>query len=230
MKRTNFWFLPLLFCSALLGPSHAAYAAGLEVRYDRERDRLSVQAEQVSLTQVLGRIAAQTGVEILMDPSIEKTVSMSLKGQPLEKALKQIARGLSYVMLYDSGKKQNSTQTPRLTTMKLLPEGKQDSPNLVPVAVLNARAGRHNRSLGGGNTVYKIEPIDHNQNIPRQKRSTRNESPIPADVVAGEGQVASGDAASTAQEGVDHAKQLTRKADKKGGKRPCTSPFCAPQQ
>ncbi len=70
-----------------------AAGAGVKVTYDKQRDRLSIQAHKVSLTQVLGRVAAETGMNIRTHPDVEKTVTLQLPPQPLERALKQLVRG-----------------------------------------------------------------------------------------------------------------------------------------
>ena len=130
----------ILFGSMLLAWSMAPMLAAeniarLNVSYDRKTGLLTVEADHTPLTQILAQIAAQSGVEIIVDPSIEKEISISLPEQPLEKALKKIARGLSYAMYYDEADS-------KLVAMKILPQGKQDSGNRAPGVLFDARAGR----------------------------------------------------------------------------------------
>jgi hypothetical protein len=113
----------------------AENSARFNVSYDRQTGLLTVEADRTPLTQILAQIATQSGVEIMVDPSIEKEISISLPEQPLEKALRKIARGLSYAMYYDVGDS-------KLVAMKILPQGKQGSGNLVPASLFDARAGR----------------------------------------------------------------------------------------
>jgi hypothetical protein len=56
----------------------------------------------------------------------------------------------------------------KLVAMKILPQGKQDSGNLAPVAVFDARAGRPDGQGGGsfietGDAIHEIEPSNQNQ-------------------------------------------------------------------
>jgi type II secretory pathway component GspD/PulD (secretin) len=107
---------------------------GLNVSYDTKNDRLTVDAKSVPLTQILAQISEQSGVEILVDPSVEKELSIYLPAQPLKKALKQLARGLNYAMYYND-------EDSRLVAMKIVPKGKQVNGNLVSVTKSNARTG-----------------------------------------------------------------------------------------
>ncbi len=126
-----------------MAPMLAAENRGrLNISYDRQTGILTVEADRTPLTQILAQIATQSGVKIIVDPSIEREISISLPEQPLEKALKQIARGLSYTMHYEEVDSRNPTQGDRLVAMKILPQGKQGSGNLVPVSLFDARAGR----------------------------------------------------------------------------------------
>ena len=213
MTRANVWFLPLLFFGVLLRPLQSAHAEGMEVTYDRERDLLSVRADQVPLTQVLGRISDRSGIEILIDPSIDNKISIVISEQPLEKALKQIARGLSYVMLYGKSSNQDRSSGLRLATMKLLPEGRQNSPNLVPVAVLNARAGRSvggegNRGTRGGHGGPVSPPGRH----PEASHTSNNSAYSRRRTSSPEG-VWAKDMMSAPQNNDDRAKQLREKTD-----------------
>ncbi|MHC4639491.1 MAG: hypothetical protein ACYTBV_18645 [Planctomycetota bacterium] len=108
---------------------------GLNVSYDTKNDRLTVDAKSVPLTQILAQISEQSGVEILVDPSVEKDINIYLPAQPLEKALKQLARDLNYAMHYDKAES-------RLVAMKIVPQGKQTSSNFVSVTKPTARGGR----------------------------------------------------------------------------------------
>lgn len=196
MQSTKFWFLSLLVCSALPGPSIIVHAAGLEVHYDQKRDRLSVQADQEPLSRVLAVIAAKARVNILMDPSINKTVSLRLAPQSLQKALQKVCKGLSYVIEYHTDVQQRSV----VSGLRLLPQGKQDTGQLVPVAVLNARAGRHDAVLsdisavGGGNIVDGSGSSLHGQERITEKRSAK-EAVAPVEVTTATGPAGNDDGA-----------------------------------
>jgi hypothetical protein len=137
--RPLFWGLVLV---AFVGPT--AFAGGPEVIYDKATDRLSVQADMVSLEGLLARIALLSGVEFLMDPEVEQPVSITLKDRSLEKGLKKIMQALDlrYAMIYQKKEGQDQSAEPLLISMKIVPEGKENNPNLnlVPVVDVNGEA------------------------------------------------------------------------------------------
>ena len=105
------------------------------VRYDGRSDQLSVQARQVSLLQLLGEISLQTGVEILMDPAAEKIVTADFEKKTLEDGLRQMTRlhNLNTALSYADPKAGSQRKTPLVISMKVLPQGKSSSTNLLPV-------------------------------------------------------------------------------------------------
>jgi len=115
-----------------------AYAGKVLVDYDASQDLVKIQASNASLTQVLAEIASKTNIIIRIDPAVEKKISTNLPPQPLRQALQKVVKGLSYVIEYKIDEKQQTV----ISGMKLLPKGKQDSGQLVPVSVLNARASQ----------------------------------------------------------------------------------------
>jgi len=70
------------------------------VSYDKASDRLSVVADDASLKMVLGRIAQQSGIEVLFDDKAEESVSLDVQSETLESGLKQILRGRNHMMRY----------------------------------------------------------------------------------------------------------------------------------
>jgi hypothetical protein len=129
------WGLLLVFFVA-----HTVCAGNPEVIYDKATDKLSVQADMVSLDGLLARIALLSGVGFLMDREVERPVSITLEELPLEKGLKKIMQDLNlrYAMIYE--KKEG--QEPLLISMKIVPEGKENIPNLklMPVVDVNGEA------------------------------------------------------------------------------------------
>ncbi len=117
----------------------------IAIEYDQQRDKISIQAQNASLTSVLSEVAQKTNITIRVDPAVEKTVNFQLPPQSLQQALQKVVKGLSYVIEY----KTNAEQRAVVSGLRLLPKGKQDSGQLVPVSVLNARAGQSSRP--GGN-------------------------------------------------------------------------------
>jgi len=158
LRTINNLLISMLFVLCVTPMLCAENVPGLNVSYDQKEDLLTVDANFVPLTHVFAQIATQSGIEIIVDPSIEKDISIYLPPQPLENALKQLARDLNYAMQYDNAGS-------RLVAMKIVPQGKQDSGNFVSSATKpNIRSGRldglgdgNNETIGGGS-----RDIDYN--------------------------------------------------------------------
>jgi len=138
-RRSFIWGLMLVM---FVGST--AFAGGPEVIYDKATDKLSVEAGMVSLKGLLARISLMSGVEFLMDPEVEQSVSITLKDCPLEKGLRKIMRTLNlrYAMIYQKEAGQNPSAEPLLISMKIVPEGKENNPNLIlaPLVDVNGEA------------------------------------------------------------------------------------------
>jgi len=121
-----------------------AFAEGPEVTYDRATDMLTVGADRVSLKGLLSRITLLSGVEFLIDPEVEQPASITFKDCSLENGLKKIVQALDlrYAMIYQKKKGQDQSAEPLLISMKIVPEGKQNNPNLIlePVVDVNGEA------------------------------------------------------------------------------------------
>ena len=117
------------FCLAVFLAAQVSLASSgeIELSYDKQQDRLSIQAHQASLTQVLGRIAAETGMNIRIHPDVQATITLQLPPQPLERAIKQLVRGLSYILEYRTPPGSNKATKSRLVGILLLPKGKHSS-------------------------------------------------------------------------------------------------------
>lgn len=147
-----------LLLSALFLPA-AAIAADMrpQVRYDSAADRLTVVAQEIPLSTLLAHIAVTSGIEILMDPAADRPVSITLRDQRLEVGLKQLVRGLSYAMFYESKPFEGSKPSPPLLiAMKVLPQGKEDSTALAPVVTLEKEARA--RAVAPGSTARPSGP------------------------------------------------------------------------
>jgi hypothetical protein len=114
--------------------------AAQEVRYDAATDRLSLDVQDRSLTDVLARIARQSDVEILMDPSVERPVTASLQDQPLETVLGNLTRGMNAVMIHDERDLPGQGRQAVLVRMELLPSGETNTALLRPVLSPEAEA------------------------------------------------------------------------------------------
>ncbi len=139
------WLRPLLWGLVLVAfVVQIASAGEPEVIYDKATDRLSVEADMVSLEGLLARIALLSGLEFLMDPEVEQPVSITLKDRSLEKGLKKIMQTLDlrYAMIYQKKEGQDQSAEPLLISMKIVPKGKENNPhlNLVPVVDVNGEA------------------------------------------------------------------------------------------
>ena len=146
MNKPHLHVLLKILPGLFLFLSSTAYAGNVLVDYDASQDRIQVQASNASLTQVLAEIASKTNITIRIDPEVEKIISTNLPPQALQQALQKVVKGLSYVIEYNIDEKQQTV----VSGLRLLPKGKQDSGQLVSVAVLNARAGDSVRDKDGG--------------------------------------------------------------------------------
>jgi hypothetical protein len=120
--------------------SPALPSAGQEVRYDAATDRLSLDVKDRSLTDVLARISQQSDVEILIDPAVERPVTVSLQDQPLESVLGNLTRGMNAVMIHDERDLPVQGRQPVLVRMELLPKGQTNTALLRPVLSPEAEA------------------------------------------------------------------------------------------
>jgi Subtilase family len=76
-----------------------AYGVGLEVRL--LGDRLSLNAEQVSLQEILLHLS-DYGIRIQIDPQINPAVTASFENRDIQKALESILKGLDHVLIWGS--------------------------------------------------------------------------------------------------------------------------------
>ena len=145
MKSMMLLLLGLLAAPALAGTAHVAGTdslpvAGQAVRYDAVSDRIAIQAQATSLTGLLAQISRQSGVEILIDPAVERPVTMDIKDQPLEQALEALTRGLNTVLVHDVRTLPGKGEQNVLVMVKLLPKGQTNTALLMPVLSPEAEA------------------------------------------------------------------------------------------
>ena len=152
-RRMEFtWMWPFLWGLLLVVfVAQTVCAGNPEVIYDKATDKLSVQADMVSLEGLLARIALLSGVEFLMDREVERPVSITLEELPLEKGLKKIMQDLNlrYAMIYQKKEGQGQSAEPLLISMKIVPEGKENNPNLNLVPVVDVNGEAVIRSISG---------------------------------------------------------------------------------
>jgi len=92
-------FVALTFTSV---PSHVLCSDSVQVEYNPVTANLTVKAENAKLEGVLALVSRKTGVWVRIDPSIEKRITTDLSDTPLESVLRQLSRGLSHSMFYES--------------------------------------------------------------------------------------------------------------------------------
>lgn len=167
--------LLLFLCAVLLWHAAPALAAGSgepaatvipaapqQVHYDPATDRLTLNVQDMSLTQLLARISAQTGVEILLDPALERPVTVAVQDQPLEAGLTTLTREYNTVMIHDQRDVPGKGIQTLLTTIKLLPRGQTNTallrPALSPEAEAVMRAKGHDPAgmPGNGGTDARV--------------------------------------------------------------------------
>lgn len=106
-----------------------AVASEIVVEYHKATDAIRIQANNASLSDVLRRIAGETGIAIQIDPSVEKVVNYSFPLQTLDEAVRKIGKDLNYVIEYDTDKQEHR----HIVGLKLLPQGQQDSDHLITI-------------------------------------------------------------------------------------------------
>lgn len=107
-------------------PAPAAATVAEPVLYDHQHDTLSIQAQDLSLSDILLRVSRQTGMDVRVDPKVERKVSMSLKPLPLEASLDRLLAHLSVLKEYQSDGKGKSPKDV-LVGITVLPEGQLDA-------------------------------------------------------------------------------------------------------
>lgn len=121
--RNALLFLTLLAVIGISAPRAGTADPAEPVRYDPATHRLSIHVKQMALSKELTDIGAASGIRILMDPEADRSISTTLRDQPLESSLKQLVRGLNYVFHTIEGQ---ASDTPLLVAMKVLASGSKD--------------------------------------------------------------------------------------------------------
>jgi len=225
----------LVMLVLITGFTTQAYAAGIDVSYDPQKDKIQIQASNASLTQLLGQIAGQAKIDIQIDPAVEKKISLQLRPQSLQNALQKICKDLSYVIEYRTNEQQQTV----VSGLRLLPKGKQDSGQLVSVEAVNTPASQQ---LGRGdqandNPQHINQPssrsIHHRTGPGRIKKHLFRKS---MNNISPDEQAAHGSGSGTTQEekspdvitreGTGNSENADTKTIPQG-KQPCNSPYCA---
>lgn len=153
--RRAIYFILLFILSFSPLPVAGDKSLPLRVDYDSKSNQLVVIANDVMLKRVLANIALKTGMEILMDPDANRSISANLKDKPLEKSLKVLLRGTSYVFIYKKdrlgapGNGKTVSRQPALMAVRVLLSGENDTSKLQRVVALPSEALQHALATGG---------------------------------------------------------------------------------
>lgn len=94
-----------LFCGlALLLWGCPAIGDGVaEVTYDRNQDRIGIRAADVTLSQLLARLAQKVGIEVKIDATVAgDRLNIDQPSRPTLDVLQQLLRRYSYILHYRS--------------------------------------------------------------------------------------------------------------------------------
>jgi len=177
----------MLLLGLVVAPAGAVTTTGADtnavaeqaVQYDAATDRLSIEVQEMSLARLLAQVSRQTGVEILIDPAVERPVSTVIREQPLEKAITELTRGLNTVLVHDVRTLPGSGERNVLISVQLLPKGQTNTALLVPVLSPEAEAmlradGQDPAALGAGRVNERR--LARLQLLPPEKRARAEES------------------------------------------------------
>lgn len=90
-----FLFVAALFASTV-------WAQASTISYDKTTGQISVDVQQQPLTSVLAEIAKQTGVQIAIQPGLDRPVTARLSHISLDEGLARLLRHTSYALIYSS--------------------------------------------------------------------------------------------------------------------------------
>jgi len=89
-----------------------------QVVYHPDAGTISIQPEGRLLSAILSDISIETGVDIYINPDIDKPIFVKIERQPLETALKRLIRPLNNVLLFEGD---------TLTAIKIFKESNSES-------------------------------------------------------------------------------------------------------
>lgn len=124
----------LLLAALVSGWTASANAGRLDISYDATADRVSIQAEQASLSGLLARLALLTDIDVQMDPAAERPVSLVVASRPLEAALQTLLRPPLGSLLVQSQGADGST---RIRAINVYAPGRRDDGRLAPLLDLS---------------------------------------------------------------------------------------------
>jgi len=155
MPHLSFRFILNVFISLCLFSSPALAdkqsTPSIDFHYNRSSNTLKLNVLNIELKQLLTTIAYKTGLEILFDDKANEKVSLTVKDQPLQQALKNILRGKNYSFHYSKTK--NQTLLTSLTVLPSNTNSKRDAFLLNKVSKEATLYTRQNLSLDQSNRL-----------------------------------------------------------------------------
>lgn len=127
----------VLLASLSLATTMATHAESpVPVRFDDTAHTLAIAPAQAMLSEVLREISRQSGVEIRLDPKEDRRIDVALKEQPVDEALRSLARQhqLNFVM----GHVRESNGQQRLESFAILREGEMSAADIPPLDISTA--------------------------------------------------------------------------------------------
>jgi hypothetical protein len=107
----------------------------ITVKYLPKTDTLDVTAVSVPLRDVLAAITAKTGIAFVLPPGMNPTISPSVQGLPLERAIKQLlGASRNTAMIYTARFDRQGREELILSQVMLLEGGIAASGSAIPVA------------------------------------------------------------------------------------------------
>jgi hypothetical protein len=136
-----------LFALAVVSPGQAGENArdsvpAATVSYDKANDHLHVSVEAVPLKFVLGRIAQQSGIEVMFDDMADGPVTIDIKSSTLADGLKRILKGQNHMLRYSRDEQEKLL----LIGVMVLPAGEQDTGRARPLVAIDDEAFYRARS------------------------------------------------------------------------------------
>jgi len=129
--------LRILLAALSLVAAMAGHAdQSVSVRFDADSHTLSIAPAKAMLSEVLREISRQSGVEMRLDPAEDREIDVAMKQQPLDDALRGLARQnrLNFVM----GHVRDSNGQQQLVSFAVLREGEMSAADIPPLDISSA--------------------------------------------------------------------------------------------
>lgn len=159
-QMKQYFFSHVIFFTALcINISNIALAnestdqiTDTKVSYNKTTNLISIDAKDTTLKHLLKKISHQSSLEVLFDDDADEAISITLKDQPLSKAINNILRGKNHLLQFTA----TDTNKKTLTSVIVLPAGKSDTKGTKRLNSLNNEAlyqASRNLSLEQSNKI-----------------------------------------------------------------------------